>query len=194
MVRIIHTVVTNELTTLFSSHARVVRFKCRALEAKLAALRTGPVRVLWMSSFAAHAHTFDADDWQLVNSTMPYEASKFQMDLSRAELSRCAGQSAQVRHFAVHHGAVDSSISAALDSGLLIYVKIFMFYPVRFSTKYVSVSGSTEVGGFSCRLGGSAICTTTCLHGMVLPLPFTSASLCLHLFRSCCLPQCVGGC
>jgi hypothetical protein len=98
------------------------------------------------------------------------------MDLSRAELSRCAGQSAQVRHF-----AVDSSISAALDSGLLIYVKIFMFYPVRFSTKYVSVSGSTEVGDFFCRLGGSAICTTTSLHGMVPPLPFTSASLCLHL-------------
>ena len=63
--------------------------------------------MLWMSSFAAQAHTFDADDWQLVNSTMPCEASKFQMDLSRAELSRHAGPSAQVRHFAVHLGAVD---------------------------------------------------------------------------------------
>ena len=52
-----------------------------------------------MSSFAAHAHTFDADDWQLVNIPQPYEASKFQMDLIRAELSRRAGPSAQVRHF-----------------------------------------------------------------------------------------------
>ena len=54
-----------------------------------------------MSSFAAHAHTFDADDWQLVNSPRPYEVSKFQMDLIRAELSRRAGPSAQVRHFTV---------------------------------------------------------------------------------------------
>ena len=38
---------------------------------KACVVRTGPGRVLWMSSFAAHAHTFDADDWQLVNSTMP---------------------------------------------------------------------------------------------------------------------------
>ena len=127
----LHTVI-NELTTALFSFARVSDIKCRALEAKLAASRTGPGRVLWMSSFAAHAHTFDADDWQLVNSSMPYEASKFQMDLIRAELSRRAGPSAQVRHFAVHPGAVDSSISAALDNGLLTYVKIFTFYLVRF--------------------------------------------------------------
>jgi hypothetical protein len=38
----------------------------------------------------------------------------------------------------------------------LIYVKIFTFYPMRFSTKCVSVLGSTKVGGFSCRLSGSA--------------------------------------
>jgi hypothetical protein len=182
----------NELTTLFLSRARV-QIKCRALEAKLAASRTGPGRVLWMSSFAAHAHTFDADDWQLVNSTMPYEASKFQMDLIRAELSRRAGPSAQVRHYAVHPGAVDSSISAALDSGLLTYVKILTFYLVRFILFYFVPNMcpsrvSTEVGGFSCRLGGSAICTTTSLRGMALPLPFTSASLRLRLFRSCCLP------
>jgi NAD(P)-dependent dehydrogenase (short-subunit alcohol dehydrogenase family) len=87
------------------------------LEAKLAALWTGLGRVLRMSSFAAQAHTFDADDWQLLNSTMPYEASKLQMDLSRAELSRHTGPSAQVRHFAVHPSVVDSSISVALDSG-----------------------------------------------------------------------------
>ena len=42
-----HTLV-NELTTLFLFRARVVRSKCRALEAKLAASRTGPARVLWM--------------------------------------------------------------------------------------------------------------------------------------------------
>ena len=116
-----------ELTILF-----LACVKCRALEAKLAASRTGPGRVLWMSSFAADAHTFDADDWQLVNSSQPYQASKFQMDLIRAELSRRAGPSAQVRHFTVHPGVVDSSIAAALESRFSTYIKIFMLYLVRF--------------------------------------------------------------
>jgi 3-keto steroid reductase len=104
---------------------------CRALEAKLAASRTGPGRVLWMSSLTVHTHTYDADDWQLVNSLHPYEGSKFQMDLICAEFSRRAGPSAPVRHFTVHPGAVDSSISAALDGGILTYLKIFMFYLAR---------------------------------------------------------------
>ena len=54
------------------------------------------------------------------------------MDLIRAELSRRAGPSAQVRHFTVHPGAVDSSISAALDSGILTYIGILTFFLVRF--------------------------------------------------------------
>jgi hypothetical protein len=90
---------------------------------------------------------------------MPYEVSKFLMDPIRAELSRRAGPSAQVRHYAVHPGAVDSSISAALDSGLLTYVKIFTFYLVRFilcllyqmSVRQVS----TAVGGVLCWLSYS---------------------------------------
>ena len=99
-----------------------------------------------MSSFAAHAHTFDADDWQLVNSSQPYEASKFQMDLIRAELSRRAGPSAQVRHFTVHPGAVDSSISAALDSGILTYIKILTFYLVRFFLLLVATNNLSVLG------------------------------------------------
>lgn len=106
--------------------------KCRALEAKLAASRTGPGRVLWMSSSTARTHTYDANDWQLVDTPRPYEGSKFQMDLIRAELSRRAGPSAPIRHFTVHPGAVDSSISAALESGITTYLKIFTFYLVRF--------------------------------------------------------------
>src|SRR6266403_4165867 len=102
------------------------------LETKLAASRTGPGRVVWMSSLTAEVHTYDPDDWQLVNSANPYEGTKFQMDLIRAELSRRAGPSAQVRHFTVHPGAVSSSISAALDSNMfLTYLKVFMFYLVR---------------------------------------------------------------
>lgn len=84
-----------------------------------------------MSSYMAEVHTYDADDWQLVNSSDPYEGTKFQMDLIRTELSRRAGPSAQVRHFTVDPGGVNSSISAALDSGLLAYIKIFLLYLVR---------------------------------------------------------------
>jgi 3-keto steroid reductase len=112
--------------------------KCRALEAKLAASRTGPGRVVWMSSYAADPTAYDADDWQLVNSQCPYEASKFQMDLIRAELSRRAGPSAQVRHFTVDPGAVDTSISAALDSGILTYLKVVLLYLVRSNSSRIS--------------------------------------------------------
>jgi hypothetical protein len=85
-----------------------------------------------MSSYIAEVHTYDADDWQLVNSSDPYGGSKFHMDLIRAELSRRAGPSAPVRHFTVEPGGVDSSISAALDdSGIKTYIKVFMLYLVR---------------------------------------------------------------
>jgi hypothetical protein len=47
--------------------------------------------------------SFDAEGWQVVpvNSPTPYEATKFQMDLIRAELSHRWGPSAPVRHFTV---------------------------------------------------------------------------------------------
>jgi 3-keto steroid reductase len=84
-----------------------------------------------MSSHLAEVHTYHADDWQLVDSSDPYEGTKFQMNLIRAELSRRAGPSAQVRHFTVDPGVVNSSISAALDNGLSTYIKIFLIYLVR---------------------------------------------------------------
>jgi len=117
-----------ELTTVSAGRM----FQCRVLDAKLATSSTGPGRVIWMSSYMAEVHTYDADDWQLVDSTDPYEGTKFQMDLIRAELSRRAGPSAQVRHFTVDPGGVNSSISAALDNGLSTYMKILMLYLVRF--------------------------------------------------------------
>jgi hypothetical protein len=79
----------------------------------------------------AEVHTYDADDWQLVNSSDPYEGTKFHMDLIRAELSRRAGPSSQVRHFTVDPGGVNTTISAALDKGLMTYIKIFLLYIVR---------------------------------------------------------------
>ena len=84
----------------------------------------------------AEVHTYDADDWQLVKSSDPYEGTKFQMNLIRAELSRRAGPSAHVRHFTVDPGGVNSSISAALDNGLKTYIKIFLLYVVRLSRSF----------------------------------------------------------
>jgi len=106
-------------------------FQCRALEAKLAASQMGPGRVLWMSSHQAHPDAFDAEDWQVVNSPTPYEATKFQMDLIRVELSHRWGPSAPVCHFTVHPGVVDSAMHAPLDGGIKFYIKIIMFYFVR---------------------------------------------------------------
>ena len=86
-----------------------------------------------MSSFEARADVYDAEDWQLVNNSKPYEASKFEMDLIRAELSRRAGPSAPIRHFTVQPGVVNSSIDAQLSTGILLYIKQIMLYLVRVS-------------------------------------------------------------
>jgi len=83
---------------------------------------------LCMAEVTREVHTYDTDDWQLVNSSDPYEGSKFQMDLIRAEVSHRAGLSAQVRYFTVDPGGVNSSISTTLDNGISTYIKVFMFY------------------------------------------------------------------
>jgi 3-keto steroid reductase len=90
-----------------------------------------------MSSFEARGDVYDAEDWQLVDNAKPYEASKFEMDLIRAELSRRAGPSAPIRHFTVHPGVVNSSIDAQLSSGVLIYVKQILYYLVRLFSPYM---------------------------------------------------------
>ena len=95
--------------------------------------RMGPGRVVWMSSFEARADVYDAEDWQLVENSKPYEASKFEMDLIRAELSRRAGPSAPIRHFTVQPGVVNSSIDAQLSTGILLYIKQILMYLVRLS-------------------------------------------------------------
>jgi 3-keto steroid reductase len=98
-----------------------------------------------MSSLAAHADAYGTDDWQLVDSSEPYEGTKFQMDLIRAELSRRAGPSSPVRHFTVHPGVVYSSIDAALVGSFTAQIKLMVFYLVRlplFSYILTNASGS----------------------------------------------------
>ena len=86
-----------------------------------------------MSSHQASAEVHDAEDWQAVHNPKPYEATKFQIDLIRAELSRRAGLSASIRYFTVDPGVVDTSMHTALDTGAGIkyHVKMVSFYIVR---------------------------------------------------------------
>ncbi|KAI0260540.1 3-keto sterol reductase [Gloeopeniophorella convolvens] len=104
---------------------------CRALEERLAGARTGPGRVLWMSSLEAFADAYDADDWQLVRSARPYEGTKFQADLLAAVLAQRAGPAQRVRYFSVHPGVVGSSIDVMLVGRWMSYLKIFAFYIAR---------------------------------------------------------------
>ena len=113
------------------------RSQCRALEAQLAASRTrsgfGPARVVWMSSLESPRGSYDAADWQLVQSEQPYEDSKLQTDLVCAELARRAGLSptAAARHITVHPGVVNSSIDAALIGSFSAQAKFVILYLVR---------------------------------------------------------------
>ncbi|KAH9955571.1 hypothetical protein BC827DRAFT_1236492 [Russula dissimulans] len=140
---------------------------CRALEGKLAGSRTGPGRVVWMSSHAAHADAYDADDWQLVRSARPYEGTKFQMDLIRAELSRRVGPSAPIRHFAVHPGMVASSIDAALIGSFMSQIKVVVFYLARwFGSLHHNISP----------WNGSAAAVYVCLAPLAFIPVFLSAA------------------
>ena len=86
-----------------------------------------------MSSLASYADTYNADDWQLVQSERPYEVSKFQTDLVCTELARRARASpaAAVRHITVHPGIVYSLIDAAIVGSFLAKAKLVVFYLVR---------------------------------------------------------------
>ena len=84
-----------------------------------------------MSSHQASGDAHDPEDWQVVQNPKPYEATKFQIDLIRAELSRRVGPSASIRYFTVDPGVVDSSMHTALDAGIKFYIKMITFYIVR---------------------------------------------------------------
>lgn len=98
-----------------------------------------------MSSLESPRGSYDADDWQLVQSEQPYEDSKLQTDLVCAELARRAGLSptAAARHITVHPGVVNSSIDAALIGSfsaqaklVILYLVRCLFHPPSFSTVF----------------------------------------------------------
>ncbi|KZS98212.1 hypothetical protein SISNIDRAFT_480981 [Sistotremastrum niveocremeum HHB9708] len=91
-------------------------------------------RVIWMSSHEALPEAFSIDDWQLTKTTLPYEGSKYEMDLLSATLDRSAELSTErkdpsVRHFTVHPGVVSTEIVEI--NWFLKILKMGLFYLVR---------------------------------------------------------------
>ncbi|KAA1466053.1 NAD(P)-binding protein, partial [Dentipellis sp. KUC8613] len=94
---------------------------------------TGPGRVIWVSSLEALPEFFDKNDWQLIKTAHPYEASKFQVEILGTHLDTIARQdpNPKVRHLVVHPGVVYSSIDATLIPPILHKLKHLVFYLAR---------------------------------------------------------------
>ena len=88
-------------------------------------------RVVWSSSLEASPKFYDSEDWQLTKTEHSYESSKYQIDIIATNLDRIALNSNEekpIRHFVSEPGVCSTSISKALASGILEYVKTFSFY------------------------------------------------------------------
>ena len=90
-------------------------------------------RVIWSSSLEASPKFYETEDWQLTKTAHSYESSKYQIDIIAINLDRIALNSNEgklIRHFVSEPGICSTSISRALVSGILDYLKTFMFYVV----------------------------------------------------------------
>jgi hypothetical protein len=88
-------------------------------------------RVIWSSSLEASHKFYDSEDWQLTKTGHSYESSKYQIDIIAINLDHIALNSKEekpIRHFVCEPGVCSTSISKALASGILDYIKTFMFY------------------------------------------------------------------
>lgn len=90
-------------------------------------------KVIWCSSLEASPKFYDPSDWQLTDTDHSYEGSKYQIDLVGTTLDQLAltKTGKRTRHFVAEPGVCSTSISKALVSGFLDYVKVFFFYLVR---------------------------------------------------------------
>jgi 3-keto steroid reductase len=88
-------------------------------------------RVIWSSSLEASPKFYDSEDWQLTKTEHSYESSKYQIDLIATNLDRIASNSNEgkrIRHFVSEPGVCSTSISRALVSGILDFIKTLSFY------------------------------------------------------------------
>jgi len=92
-------------------------------------------RVIWCSSLEASPKYYDSEDWQLTKTEHSYECSKYQIDIIAVNLDRIAlnsnDEGKPIRHFVSEPGVCSTSISRALVSGILDYIKTLLFYLAR---------------------------------------------------------------
>lgn len=94
-----------------------------------------------MSSVEALSSSYSRDDWQLLNAALPYEASKYEMDLlvgyfetrqHKYIVRSGVNYQPKIRHFVTHPGVVGTKIAHASLSHnkLLIGLMQVVFYIV----------------------------------------------------------------
>jgi hypothetical protein len=97
-------------------------------------------RVIWSSSLEASPKFYDSEDWQLTKTRHSYESSKYQIDIIAINLDRMAlnsNEGKSIRHFISEPGICSTSISRALVSGILDYIKTILFYLVSLLFLYL---------------------------------------------------------
>ncbi|OBZ74854.1 3-keto-steroid reductase [Grifola frondosa] len=94
-----------------------------------------PARVLWMSSLESRPMYDPENDWQLINTNYSYQASKYQMELICAELSKNAepSQNPDILHFIVSPGITSTNMSTLLNIRIPFYrtLMLIVFYVIR---------------------------------------------------------------
>ena len=90
-----------------------------------------------MSSLQALARFYDRDDWQLVKSEKPYEASKYQLELLVTQLERVSLASydpekpPRIIHIIVDPGITSTKFSEKLRNAFTTILQYILFYFVR---------------------------------------------------------------
>ncbi|OBZ68898.1 3-keto-steroid reductase [Grifola frondosa] len=94
-----------------------------------------PARVLWMSSLESRPMYDPANDWQLIKTNHSYQASKYQMELICAELSKNTehSQIQKILHFIVSPGITSTNMSTLLNIRIPFYrtLMLIVFYVIR---------------------------------------------------------------
>ena len=90
-----------------------------------------------MSSLQALARFYDRDDWQLIKSDKPYEASKYQLELLVTQLERVSLASynpekpPRIMHVIVDPGITNTRFSEKLRNAFTTILQNILFYIVR---------------------------------------------------------------
>ena len=102
-----------------------------------------PARVIWLSSLDSYADeiSIDADDWQLIDHSLPYQASKRQLDLVVGYLERRTRENlladgkglpaVSIRNVLSQPGCVSTNIQSTIIGFWLVQLMQLSFIMVR---------------------------------------------------------------